>query len=81
MKLCLRSAVVGGLVAICDRPGGHEPATLHYDVELDCAWASAGFEGPVRAVLGEAGRREAEDAYWQSRRAADEIEMGTEMTG
>jgi hypothetical protein len=78
---CLSSAVVDGLVAICDRPEGHQPANLHYDVELDRAWTSVDFGRPTRAVLGEAGRREAEEAYWGGRRGADEAEAGTEMTG
>jgi hypothetical protein len=81
VKLCLASAVVGGLVAICDRPEDHQPVTVHYDVELDRAWASVDFGRPAGAALGEAERREAEDAYWQNRRAADEADLGTEMTG
>lgn len=81
MKLCLVSAVVEGLVAICDRPSGHRPETVHYDVELNRAWAAAEFGGPVRAALGEAERREAEAAYWNSRRAADEADRGTGTTG
>lgn len=81
MTLCLSSAVVDGLVAICDRPSGHRPATVHYDVELSRAWASADFGKPVRAALGEAERREAEAAYWHNRRRADEAELGTGMTG
>jgi hypothetical protein len=81
VRSCLSSAVVGGLVAICDRPDGHQPANIHYDVELNRAWKSADFEGPVRAVLGEAERREAEEAYWQSRRRADEADLGTGMAG
>jgi hypothetical protein len=72
---CLASAVVDGLVAICDRPG-HRPPTPHYDVELDCAWASDGFRRQTRADLGEAERREAEDAYW-----AAHWKTGTRMTG
>ena len=81
MTLCLASAVVDGLVAICDRPEDHRPAKIHYDVHLDLAWTSAEFGRPVRAALGEAERREAEDAYWQNRRTADEAGLGTEMTG
>ena len=75
--LCLASVVVEGLVAICDRPSGHQPATLHYDVELDCPWVSPGFGRPVRAVLGAAERREAEEAYRAARRWIDEAERGT----
>lgn len=81
MKLCLVSAVVEGLVAICDRPSGHRPATLHYDVELNRAWTSVDFGRPVRAALGEAERREAEAAYRENRRRADEAELETGMTG
>jgi hypothetical protein len=81
VTLCLSSAVVEGLVAICDRPFGHRPATLHYDVELDRAWKSVDFGRPARAALGEAERREAEEAYWQGRRRADEADLGTGMTG
>jgi hypothetical protein len=80
VKLCLASAVVGGLVAICDRPA-HEADPVHYDVELNRAWAPADFGKPTRAVLGEAARREAETAYWENRRGADEAGLGTGMTG
>ena len=57
---CLASAVVDGLVAICDRPEGHQPATVHYDVELDRAWASADFGRPARAALGRGGAADQE---------------------
>jgi hypothetical protein len=75
--LCLASVVVDGLVAICDRPSGHQPATLHYDLELDLPWSQGSFGRPVRAVLGATERREAEDAYRSARRWIDEAERGT----
>lgn len=82
MSLCLASAAVGGSVAFCDRPpGSHGSADVHYDAELDCAWVTGSFSRPRRVTLGEAERREAEDAYWRNRRSADEAETGTEMTG
>jgi hypothetical protein len=81
VTLCLASAVVDGLVAICDRPEDHRPAKIHYAVHLDLAWTSAEFGRPVRAALGEAERREAGDAYRRHRRDAGEAGIRTEMTG